>query len=212
MKFQFLASVLLFSFLLPSYSSAHPHSWIEMKTEIVGSDGNVNGFKMEWTFDAMTSAYMLDGYDLSKEKKAESLQKVADLVINNMYAEHYFTFFYDDLTPIRYKTAVDAKLTKKKAKATLSFYLPLSKPQKAIGKSLKLLIFEPSYYVDMSWNKKSDIVLSKALQAVCSLTLDEPNPTAEQMNYALLLPTDSDPDNALGQLFTQTARLNCLNR
>lgn len=44
---------------------AHPHSWVEMKTYIQGRDGMITGFKMEWTFDPMTSAYMLDGEDMS---------------------------------------------------------------------------------------------------------------------------------------------------
>lgn len=210
MNIKYLLFILLSVLFFPSTSFAHPHSWIEMKTQIEGSKNEITGFKMEWTFDAMTSAYMLDGNDLSPDKKLESLQKIADSVLKNMLPDHYFTFFYDGEEPVRYKTAKNAKLTQNKAKLTLSFYLPLSKPQLAIGTALRLLIFEPSYYVDMSWNKKSDITLSQALQKSCAIELKAPNPSAEQVNYAMSLPMDSDPDNALGQLFTQTVKLNCL--
>jgi tRNA threonylcarbamoyladenosine biosynthesis protein TsaE len=193
----------------PLKSFAHPHSWIELKTEIDGTETEIIGFKMQWTFDAMTSAYMLDGYDLSPKHKAQSFQDIADSVINNMYAEHYFTYFYDGEKPVRYKTAINAKLTQTKAKATLSFYLPLSIPQPAHGQQLRLLIFEPSYYVDMSWQNKSEVSLSPLLATSCTFQLIEPTPTTEQINYAMSLPADTDPDTALGQLFTQTVSLDC---
>ncbi|WP_435237676.1 DUF1007 family protein [Psychromonas sp. PT13] len=201
----FLISVLF----IPLKSIAHPHSWVEMKTEIDGNANEILGFKMEWTFDAMSSAYMTDGYDLSPQYKALSLRVIADSVIKNMYNEHYFTYFYEGEEPVRFKAAINTKLTQERAKATLSFYLPLSKPQPATGDTLRLLIFEPSYYVDMSWGSIADITLSPQLKHTCKIDLIEPNPTTEQINYAVSLPTDADPDNALGQLFTQTVRLNC---
>jgi ABC-type uncharacterized transport system substrate-binding protein len=203
--FFILFSALFFS----ANSSAHPHSWIEMKTRIEGDEKQITGFKMEWVFDAMTSAYMLDGYDLSPEKKAQSLQEIADSVLNNMLVGHYFTYFYNGEEPVRYKTGKNARLIQNRTKLTLTFELPLAKPQPAKGSSLRLLIFEPSYYVDMSWQKKSDISLSPALQNSCSIELKDPNPTSQQINYALSLPMDADADNALGQLFTQTVRLHC---
>ena len=193
----------------PLKSIAHPHSWVGMKTEIDGTKDEILGFKMQWTFDAMSSAYMIDGYDLSPEFKETSLSLVANSVINNMLTEHYFTYFYDGKEPIRYKKAIDVSLTQEKAKVTLNFYLPLSKPQPALGNNLRLLIFEPSYYVDMSWDAVSDISLSTQLKDSCTFKLIPPNPTTEQINYAMSLPTDSDPDNALGQLFTQTVSLDC---
>ena len=61
----------------------------------------------------------------------------------------------------------------------------------------------------MSWNSKSDVSLSPDLEGQCSLKLVEPNPTPEQMSYAMSLSVDADPDNTLGQLFTQSIELNC---
>jgi tRNA threonylcarbamoyladenosine biosynthesis protein TsaE len=200
---------LSFCVLLPFSVQAHPHSWIDLKTEIEGNQNQITGFKMSWTFDAMTSAYMLDGEDLSSENKAKTMQKVANSVMQNMMGEHYFTYFYDGDTPIKYSLARRGVLTQHRSKLTLDFELPLSKPKILDGNPLKLLIFEPSYYVDMSWQKKGDIQLSPDLAKNCSLELIEPNPTSEQMSYAMSLPADVDPDNALGQLFTQTVLITC---
>ncbi|MEC6813802.1 DUF1007 family protein [Photobacterium toruni] len=195
--------------LLPITSQAHPHSWINMKTYIEGNSTQITGLKMVWTFDAMTTAYMLDGEDMSNANKQQTLKDIAQSVMENMKNSHYFTYFYDNDTPIKYRIPTGGELVKPRAKATLTFELPLSKPKPITKDSLKLLIFEPSYYVDMSWNNKSDIILSPELAKTCHFTLIEPNPTPEQVTFAMSIPADADPDNQLGQVFTQTVQLYC---
>ncbi|SMY36272.1 hypothetical protein PMAL9190_02298 [Photobacterium malacitanum] len=197
--------------LSPITSQAHPHSWIDMKTYIEGNNNQITGFKMVWTFDAMTTAYMLDGEDMSPKNKQKTLKNIAASVMENMKNEHYFTYFYDNETPIKYHIPAGGELIKPRAKATLTFELPLAKPKTVTKDSLKLLIFEPSYYVDMSWGNKSDIVLSPELAKTCSFKLIEPHPTPEQVTYAMSIPADEspDPDDKLGQVFTQTVKLYC---
>ena len=39
-----------------------------------------------------TSTYMLQGEDVSPEKKDATLHKLAQGVVGNMYNEHYFTY------------------------------------------------------------------------------------------------------------------------
>lgn len=194
---------------LYSKAQAHPHSWISLKTEVVGDDTHILGFNMSWTFDTMTSAYMLDGEDLSAANKSKTLNKIAKSVMGNLNVEHYFSYFYDGNTPIKYAFSNQAELKQNKTKLTLVFFLPLSKPKEIENKSFKLLVFEPSYYVDMSWENKSDIQLSPELAQHCSLALIQPNPTPEQMTYAMSLGVEEKGDDALGQLFTQTVNIQC---
>ncbi|MDV6254266.1 DUF1007 family protein [Vibrio sp. EA2] len=188
---------------------AHPHSWVEMKTYIQGKDGMITGFKMEWSFDPMTSAYMLDGEDMSPNHEQETLRKLAASVLGNMLYEHYFTYFYDGDMPIKYSVAHSEKLKRNRAKLVLSFELPLSKPTPVTRDSLRLLIMDPSYYIDMAWVSVSDIQLSDELSRQCKLTLVAPNPTPEQVSYAMSLAVDEDPDYTLGQFFTQTVNFHC---
>lgn len=96
-KARFKSIVFLCFALLPFAPSlqAHPHSWIEMKTHIEGEDGMITGLSMEWSFDAMTSMYMLDGEDIAAESEEEIFEKLASSVIDNMMFEHYFTYFYE---------------------------------------------------------------------------------------------------------------------
>lgn len=188
---------------------AHPHSWIELKTVIEGEDGVINGLTMEWSFDAMTSAYVLDGEDLSPERVEETYQNIAASLMDNILYEHYFTYFYNGEEPIRYSVGHSEKLERDRAKLVLSYYLPLAKPQPVTRDSLRLMIYDKTHFVDMSWRSDSHVSLSSGLERQCSLNIVEPTPTAEQMSYAMSLPEDADPDNTLGELFTQTAEIHC---
>ncbi|MGF1755518.1 DUF1007 family protein [Vibrio makurazakiensis] len=185
---------------------AHPHSWIQMNTYVQGEQSTISGFYMEWEFDAMTSTYMLDG---EPNINQETLQNLAKEVIDNMMSSHYFTYFYQRDNPIRYRKAIDAAMTYHRGKITLTFDLPLAKPITVLDEELKLLIFDPSYFVDMSWDTQQSIHLSHELN--CSTRLKAPNPTPEQVAFALSLPIDADPDNELGQLFTETLYIRCEN-
>ncbi|QIA64971.1 DUF1007 family protein [Vibrio astriarenae] len=188
---------------------AHPHSWIELKTTIEGENGMINGLTMEWSFDAMTSAYVLDGEDISPERIDETFQNIAASLMDNILYEHYFTYFYDGETPIRYGVGHSEKLERDRAKLVLSYYLPLAKPQPVTRDSLRLMIYDKTHFVDMSWRADRHVSLSNDLARQCSLNIVEPNPTPEQMSYAMSLPEDADPDNTLGELFTQTAEIHC---
>ncbi|MDC0610811.1 DUF1007 family protein [Vibrio sp.] len=203
------ALVLVASLSFSTGIAAHPHSWIDMKTYVKGDDKQLTGFNMIWSFDPMTTAYLFDGEDMSPKHREATLKKLAASVIENMMTTHYFTFFYDGKTPIRYEKVHKATLTESKGKATLEFELDLAKPYPYNGHPLQLRIFDPTYYVDISWKTKADVILDADVQSHCTGKLKQPNPTPAQVSYALSIPPDADPDNTLGQLFTQTFYITC---
>lgn len=188
---------------------AHPHSWVDLHTEIQGDQTQITGFKMQWTFDTMTSAYLLDGEDMSDSNRENTLQQLANSIMTNMSNGHYFTFFYENDIPVKYSLATNGMLRQEKMQLTLTFELPLLKPKLLSDKPLKLQIYDPSYYADLSWPSKNNIKLAPALARHCQLTLTEATPTSEQITYVMSLPVDSTRDDALGELFTQTATITC---
>ncbi|MGL6260181.1 DUF1007 family protein [Vibrio sp. WXL103] len=192
-----------------SFTQAHPHSWIEMRTQVLGQDGLITGLNMQWSFDPMTSMYMLDGEDTSPDNEQATFANLTTAMLENMIEDDFFSFLYHDGKQIKYSPAINGDLVRDRARLVMSFDLPLAQPL-AIGDGpLELMIFEPSYYVDMSWRSPQDVTLSRELKSLCSLELVEPNPTPEQMSYAYSLPADAEPDNTLGQLFTQSVHIRC---
>ena len=196
--------------ILPlTHVQAHPHSWVDLKTDIVGNKTHILGFNMSWTFDAMTSAYMLDGEDLSAKNKARTLAKMTETLLENIHTERYFTHFYDGDTRIDNALAGKATLTQSKIKLTLHFYLPLLKPKVITPTPMTLLVFESGYYVDMSWESANDIQLSPELSQRCSLALILPTPTEEQSSYAMSLSADESPNYEQGKVFSQMVKITC---
>ncbi len=201
--------ITLIVMLSPLKVMAHPHSWISMRTQVDGDEQHITGFHMIWTFDAMTTAYLFDGEDMSKAHRAATLKKLAKDVIDNMAKSDYFTYFYQGKSHLKYQNVPEAQLTESHGKATLSFHLQLAKPVKLAGEPLRLLIYDPTYYVDMSWDDHKDVTLAPSLARICKQRIVEPHPTPAQISYAMSIPIDASPDNTLGQAFTQSLVLNC---
>ncbi|WP_261816922.1 DUF1007 family protein [Vibrio gallicus] len=207
-KFRFY----LLSLIAVVFSSsvwAHPHSWIDIKTQVIGKDKTVDGFKMEWTFDRMTTAYLLDGEDMSAQHRKQTLQSISKSVIDNMVPSHYFTNLDADKHSFDYQKVTHSVLKVEKGKAILSFTLLLKKPYLFDGKDLYLRIFDPTYYVDMSWKSLSDFQFSKTMAAECTSSLIKPHPTPAQVNRAMTIPMDANPDYQLGKVFTQAIKFSC---
>jgi len=201
---------LLISFFYAPNVHAHPHSWIDLQTTIEGDETHITGFNMSWTFDAMTSLYMLEGQVISEQNREEILTSITDSLMDNLVLEHYFTYFYDGETPIPYLDSREATLKQHKNQLQLDFHIPLAEPKLITEAPLKLQVYESSYYVDMSWEDKGNIQLSSELAQRCSIQLIKPDPTAQQFSYAMSLPQDAAKDNTLGSIFTQTTILQCV--
>ena len=194
---------------LPASLSAHPHAWVDMNTYINSDATHITSLHMTWAFDAETSMYMLQGEDISPEQIDKTLQTLATSVVDNMYNEHYFTYLYNGKTPIRYKAATDAHLIQDKDKLVLSFEVPLSKPINFKNNDFKLVIYDQTYYVDMSWIRDSDVQLSETLQSQCTGKVIEPSVSDSQRAYTMSLASDVAPDNELGEIFSQKYQLHC---
>jgi len=149
-----LLQLLIALFYVPN-TQAHPHSWVDLQTTIEGDGNYITGFNMSWTFDAMTSFYMLEGQVLSEQNKEEILTSITGPVMDNLVLEHYFTYFYDGDTPTPYLDSREATLTQHENQLQLDFHIPLAEPKLITDTPLKLQVYESSYYVDIRWEDKS---------------------------------------------------------
>jgi len=201
----------LMLFVLPAQLLAHPHSWIDTTTYINSNNTHITSLSMSWTFDQATSDYMLQGEDISAAALKNTLQHLAEGIVANMYNEHYFTYLYVQATPIRYKIAHSPKLVynQDRNKLILTFEIPLSVPIAFNDKNFKLLIYDATYYVDMSWKNTADVHLSTAMQKTCHGELIEPNVSQGLRDYAFTLADDVLADDQLGERFSQKFTLSC---
>jgi ABC-type uncharacterized transport system substrate-binding protein len=195
----------------PVAVSAHPHSFIDMQTTLVVHQQQLTGLKMVWTMDVITSADLL--YDAQKAKAGSDIwKKLAAEVMARVLSQHYFTDFYRDGKPVKYRDLPsEYKLSRKGDQAVLEFVMPLAVPQPLSGKPMIFSTFDPSYFVDMTYKDQSALHLPPELEQSCTLSLFTPMPNASLQSYALSLDkADAPPEDMdLGQQFAQKVTVQC---
>lgn len=150
----------LMTIAVAGIARAHPHVWVTMKSELVyAPDGSVTGVRHHWAFDDMFSTFATQGLE-SKEKgkfSREELAPLAKVNVESLKEYGYFTFATADGKKVALTDpAPDYWLDYADSVLTLNFTLPLKTPVKA--KELKVEIYDPTIFVDFSFDKKASPV------------------------------------------------------
>ena len=160
---------------------AHPHVWVTMHSELIyAPDGSVTGVRHAWAFDDMFSAFATQGYESKKkgEFTREELAPLAKVNVESLKEYDYFTYAMADGQKAPLADPLPGYyLDYKDAVLTLHFTLPFAKPVKA--KELKIDIYDPTIFVDFSFDKKDPIKLVDGPSG-CKLDVVPPR----EMTYA----------------------------
>ncbi|EGT4256407.1 DUF1007 family protein [Citrobacter amalonaticus] len=191
--------------------SAHPHSFIRLKTEVISDNGAIVALKMRWTMDELTSADLL--YDAGDAKPgADIWKKLAAEVMANVLGQHYFTEMWHNGQRVKFKNRpTEYGMERETHQAVLTFVLPLAQPQPLHGQRYTFSTFDPAYYVDMSYGEDRDAMLSPALREQCDIAVNTPAPSEESLSFAQSLDKEDAPpeDMELGKQFAQTVEVTC---
>jgi len=194
-------------------ASAHPHVWVTMRSEVVyGPNGTITGIRHAWTFDDMFSAFATQGID-SKQRGVFTREELMPLAKTNIESLKDFEYF--TLAKVNGKKAElgdppgNYYLEFKDQILTLHFTLPLKAPVKA--QSVEFEIYDPSYFVDFSFEKQNPVALVGA-PAACKLVVARP----EELDAALAAQlsqlgpdTKLDPSQFLGAQFANRILVKC---
>lgn len=207
--FGYLSATLLLIFAPQALS--HPHSFISMQATPVQQDDKLTGLKMHWVMDEITSADLL--YDAGKAKPDSVIwKKLAAEVMANVMGQHYFTEFWHEGKRVKFGNLPPAyQLMREGNKAVLEFILPLGEPQPLSGQRYTFSVFDPTWFVDMTFASEKSLHLPAGLAQRCRFTLKTPAPDASLRAYALSLDkADAPPaEMDLGRQFAQTVTLLC---
>ena len=189
---------------------AHPHVFVTMKSEIVyGPDGTVTAVKHAWTFDDMFSTYALQGLP-SKEKGVytrEELAPLAEVNVTSLKEYEYFTNAQVDGKKVEFADAKDYWLEFKDSVLVLHFTLPVKSPAKA--QSANFEIYDPSYFIDFSFEGKDPVTLGGA-PGQCKLNVAKPGDTASPQGKRLSETFFNNPDSSnFGAQFANKIAVKC---
>jgi ABC-type uncharacterized transport system substrate-binding protein len=201
----------LFLALLSFATLAHPHSFIRLKTGVLVANGQWTGLEMRWTMDEITSADLL--YDAGDAKPGEEIwKKLAAEVMANVLGQHYFTEVWHNGQKVKFMNRpLHYGMEREGHQAVLIFALPLAAPQPLSGQTYTFSTFDPTYYVDMSYEHDSDVTLPTELREKCKLRVHTPQPGDDVLDYAQSLDKADAPEESmeLGKQFAQTVTLQC---
>jgi len=176
---------------------AHPHVWVTVKSEVLfDKQGKVAAIGQHWTFDDMYSAFVTTGIGVSgKPATPEQLLPVAKVNVDSLAEFDYFTVAKDGHGKVEFAKPTEYSMTESdKLLATLNFTLPLATPTSA-GKAFSFQVFDPTFFVDFTFDKDNPIALVDAPKG-CSVSNLKPPPltAAEDQKLTLAAAENFSPD------------------
>ena len=190
---------------------AHPHVWVTMHTDLVyAPDGSITGIRHAWSFDDMFSTFATQGLD-SKEKgkfTREELAPLAKVNVESLKEFDYFTYAIADGKKTELTDpAPDYWLDYKDQVLTLNFTLPFKKPVKA--KELKIEIYDPTIFVDFSFEKTNPAKLVGAPKCKLDVHLPREMTFAEGKKLSEIPADQKNTTMAWGAQFANKLVVTC---
>ncbi len=203
--------VLVTSLLAAGTSSAHPHVWVTVETEVDFGPGNViTGFKHKWTFDEFYSEFAVQGLDTDGNGvySEEELKPLAQTNVEALKEFEYFTFPFVGKTKVSLKEPTNYHLEYKDKLLTLYFTLPLA--QSVARENLKdfsFSVYDPGLYVALTFDKKSPVTLVSAQPLQCGAHVGD-RPAAQEQAMSKL-GENIDASNNYGSQFAERVTIAC---
>jgi ABC-type uncharacterized transport system substrate-binding protein len=173
-------------FGLPVAGWAHPHVFIDGRTEIVfDAQGRIAAIRNIWQFDEAFSSYASLGLDVNGDGKLtrEELVPLAKVNVESLHEYDFFTYLTVGTDNVRFSPPVDYYLVDENKRLTLHYTLPLAKPIAVVGETT-LEIFDPEYFVAFSFSGKAAVKLVHAPRG-CSIAYHPPHELDDQIMAAL---------------------------
>lgn len=189
---RFLPAVLALAFLVTARGAlAHPHVWILADVNLRGAAGLVEALEVEWAFDEMYSALVIEDFDANGNDRLDpdELQTIARMSTESLKEVNYFTVlaFGEERLPVT--KIEDLQVRVEEGALKYRFLVPL--PEKTDPRKLDFgfALFDSTYYIDLQLNGGGAVKVSERDFAGCRPipTEDEANPIYYGMVYPLLV-------------------------
>lgn len=153
-------AVAAFALAFAASAQAHPHVWVTVKGDVVfAPDGKVAALRYVWTFDDMYSAFATQGLDKNNDGQfsRDELAELAEINVTSLEEFNYFTVAKNGGDALAFGKPKDYWLQMDKDILSLHFTLPLLNA--AAQKDFTADIFDPSFFVDLSFPEGAKVEL-----------------------------------------------------
>ena len=205
---------LLLLLLAPVLANAHPHAWIDLRTQlVVDDDGRVTGLRQHWEIDPLYSLMLTEEFDSAGDDgdRGAGLQHLADTMLGNMAEFDYMTRLTVDGERVAWDGVDNVQLTVDDATDSLHFRftLLLAEPLGLHERELEYAVYDPTYYIEVV-HAEDDAIDTRALGAECSVRIREPDPPESLVERMARIDRSGEPtEQDVGERFAERVRIGC---
>ncbi|AXS41897.1 DUF1007 family protein [Breoghania sp. L-A4] len=184
--FSRMAVVASLLFAIGSPAWAHPHVFVEARSEIVFNDKvEVVAVRHIWRFDAAFTSFAIQGLDTDGDGKLsqDELAPLAKINMESLKDYEFFTYLDVGAAQAKFSEPEEYWLDFSDGRLTLFYTLPLEKPLAASKQRSELAVFDPEYFIAFEMTETDPFVLVDAA-AGCKLETaraEAPDPATAAM-------------------------------
>lgn len=212
-----LSGLALLSLAAATPAMAHPHVWVEMRSDLVLNDkGQVSAVNLMWTFDDAYAQMALEGLDTNGDGVYDpsELEPLTRENIDSLKDYGYFTYVRYNGQKQAIGAPVDAGQIYSNNKLQLHMQVPLLMPLDPAKGAFVLKIYDPDFFIAFDYPKQDPVSVIGTLPQGCELVV-KPVPTDAELDQtrAMLATKGADwkPENAedFGAMFAQPVTIQC---
>jgi ABC-type uncharacterized transport system substrate-binding protein len=212
-KFHTLLLALLLS--ISDYALAHPHSWINLKSEFtLDQQGRLTALTQHWEFDMYYSLMTIADMMNEHGDQQKGLGLLGKGMTNSLKKYNYFSELKVNNRLVKLSLPKDFKLVTKlsdgKEILKLSMHFELPHPLAIENKPISFRVFDPTYYIDMRHYKASQVIIHTQNATECSTTVELPETSDELVEYANSLDKSQQDTQGLGNSFAEQVMIHCV--
>lgn len=174
-------------------SAAGFHYQLNLTARLVTTPaGELSGIEMSWLYDTDLSATLMDGEDLSPEKRDETLKKRAADILDGLLEMKYFTTLYlnKQVLPTLKVEQYNLQLTKD-AQLQLNLTLPLAEAKSLKGNQLQIVVSDPTAVGLATFLTADRLLLNDTLATMCEKPMLQQNQLGLEGDHVLMSETMS---------------------
>lgn len=199
-------------------AEAHPHVWIEMRSDVVFNDqGLISAVNLMWTFDDGYAKIALDGLDKNGDGVYDpsELEPLTRENLDSLKDYNYFTYVRYNGKPQAIAAPTEAGQIYSDDKLQLHMQVPLVTPLDPAKGEFVLKVFDPEFFIAFDYAKDDPVSVIGNMPKPCKLVV-KPLPTdAELAQTRAMLATKgtdwkpADDSEEFGSLFAQPVTIQC---
>ena len=197
--------------------AAHPHVWIEARSNVVFDDqGRIVALDHRWTMDEMYTEAAVDGLDKDGNGaySPEELQPLTKENIDSLKEYEYFTSFKVAGQKTGFGDVVEASQVWKDKRLTLTFRLPLKEPVDPLRAGVVYRVYDPGFFIAIEFPDRHAVAATGAVPAGCRIELQEPVSDQQTSDTKAMLATkgvdwQAPPEEDFGAMFAQPIAVAC---